>query len=84
MGLALPCGGVLMATGRRPWLEGLGLDAAGVAVEQGRISVDADSRTSVAHIYAVGDVTDRINLTPVAIDEGRAFADSTFGVGLDR
>ncbi len=68
-----------MATGRRPWLEGLGLDAAGVAVEQGRISVDADSRTSVAHIYAVGDVTDRVNLTPVAIDEGRAFADSTFG-----
>ena len=78
-GTALPCGGVLMATGRRPWLGGLGLDAAGVAVEQGRISVDADSRTSVPHIYAVGDVTDRINLTPVAIDEGRAFADSTFG-----
>ncbi|QNI51466.1 glutathione reductase [Synechococcus sp. RS9915] len=78
-GLALLCGGVLMATGRRPWLEGLGLDAAGVAVEQGRISVDSDSRTSVAHIYAVGDVTDRVNLTPVAIDEGRAFADSTFG-----
>ena len=78
-GMALPCGGVLMATGRRPWLDGLGLDAAGVAVEQGWISVDADSRTSVAHIYAVGDVTDRVNLTPVAIDEGRAFADSTFG-----
>ena len=78
-GLALPCGGVLMATGRRPWLDGLGLDAAGVVVEQGRISVDADSRTSVAHIYAVGDVTDRVNLTPVAVDEGRAFADSTFG-----
>ena len=78
-GTALPCGGVLMATGRRPWLGGLGLDAAGVAVQQGRISVDADSRTSVPHIYAVGDVTDRINLTPVAIDEGRAFADSTFG-----
>ena len=78
-GLELPCGGVLMATGRRPWLEGLGLDAAGVVVENGRIRVDADSCTSVPHIYAVGDVTDRVNLTPVAIDEGRAFADSNFG-----
>ena len=78
-GLELPCGGVLMATGRRPWLEGLGLDAAGVVVENGRIRVDADSCTSVPHIYAVGDVTDRVNLTPVAIDEGRAFADSSFG-----
>ena len=78
-GLELPCGGVLMATGRRPWLEGLGLEAAGVVVENGRIRVDADSCTSVPHIYAVGDVTDRVNLTPVAIDEGRAFADSTFG-----
>ena len=78
-GLELPCGGVLMATGRRPWLEGLGLDAAGVVVENGRIRVDADSCTSVPNIYAVGDVTDRVNLTPVAIDEGRAFADSNFG-----
>ena len=77
-GLELPCGGVLMATGRRPWLEGLGLDAAGVVVENGRIRVDADSCTSVSNIYAVGDVTDRVNLTPVAIDEGRAFADSSF------
>lgn len=68
-----------MATGRRPWLEGLGLEAAGVVVENGRIRVDADSCTSVPHIHAVGDVTDRVNLTPVAIDEGRAFADSTFG-----
>ena len=78
-GLELPCGGVLMATGRRPWLEGMGLEAAGVVVENGRIRVDADSCTSVPHIHAVGDVTDRVNLTPVAIDEGRAFADSTFG-----
>ena len=78
-GLELPCGGVLMATGRRPWLEGLGLEAAGVVVENGRIRVDADSCTSVPHIHAVGDVTDRVNLTPVAIDEVRAFADSTFG-----
>ena len=68
-----------MATGRRPWLADLGLEAAGVAVDNGRIRVDDNSCTSVAHIHAVGDVTDRVNLTPVAIDEGRAFADSVFG-----
>ena len=78
-GQTLDCGGVLMATGRRPWLADLGLDAAGVAVDNGRIRVDANSCTSVPHIHAVGDVTDRVNLTPVAIDEGRAFADSVFG-----
>ena len=77
-GLRLPCGGVLMATGRRPWLADLGLELAGVAVDNGRIVVDADSRTSVPHIHAVGDVTDRVNLTPVAIDEGRAYADAVF------
>ena len=76
---SLNCGGVLMATGRRPWLADLGLEAAGVAVDNGRIRVDDNSCTSVAHIHAVGDVTDRVNLTPVAIDEGRAFADSVFG-----
>lgn len=70
---------VLLATGRRPFLEGLGLDAAGVEVEGARIPVDADQRTKVPHVFAVGDVTDRINLTPVAVDEGRAFADSQFG-----
>lgn len=74
----LPCGGVLMATGRRPWLQDLDLPAAGVAVEKDRVVVDDDSRTSVPHIFAVGDVTDRVNLTPVAIDEGRAYADSIF------
>ena len=78
-GQALDCGGVLMATGRRPWLADLGLKAAGVAVDNGRIMVDDNSCTSVPHIHAVGDVTDRVNLTPVAIDEGRAFADSVFG-----
>ena len=76
---SLSCGGVLLATGRRPFLEGLNLEAAGVAVEGDRISVDADQRTTIPHIYAVGDVTDRINLTPVAIDEGRAFADTVYG-----
>merc|ERR1712070_581861 len=78
-GQSLDCGGVFMATGRRPWLADLGLDAAGVAVDNGRITVDANSCTSVPHIHAVGDVTDRVNLTPVAIDEGRAFADTVYG-----
>ncbi|MCP9929132.1 glutathione-disulfide reductase [Cyanobium sp. CH-040] len=78
-GEQIPCGGVLLATGRRPFLQGLNLEAAGVAVEGHRIPVDADQRTNVPSIYAVGDVTDRVNLTPVAVDEGRAFADSVFG-----
>ncbi|WP_411868026.1 glutathione-disulfide reductase [Vulcanococcus limneticus] len=78
-GEAIACGGVLLATGRRPFLQGLNLEAAGVAVEGPRIPVDADQRTNVPGIYAVGDVTDRINLTPVAVDEGRAFADTVYG-----
>jgi glutathione reductase (NADPH) len=78
-GEQLACGGVLLATGRRPFLEGLNLEAAGVAVEGHRIPVDADQRTNVPGTYAVGDVTDRVNLTPVAVDEGRAFADTVFG-----
>ena len=75
----ISCGGVLLATGRRPFLQGLNLDAAGVTVQGNRIPVDADQRTNVPHVFAVGDVTDRICLTPVAIDEGRAFADSVYG-----
>ncbi|MFQ6539178.1 MULTISPECIES: glutathione-disulfide reductase [Aphanothece] len=78
-GEQFPCGGVLLATGRRPFLQGLNLEGAGVAVEGHRIPVDPEQRTNVPGIYAVGDVTDRINLTPVAVDEGRAFADSVFG-----
>ena len=78
-GGAIACGGVLLATGRRPFLEGLGLEAAGVASENGRIPVDADQRTNLSHVYAVGDVTERICLTPVAIDEGRALADTLWG-----
>ena len=78
-GERLGCQGVVLATGRRPFLEGLNLEAAGVATEGHRIPVDAEQRTNVANIYAVGDVTDRINLTPVAIDEGRALADTLWG-----
>ena len=78
-GERLPCNGVLLATGRKPFLEGLNLEAAGVAREGHRIPVDAGQVTNVPHIYAVGDVTDRINLTPVAIDEGRALADTIWG-----
>ena len=71
---------VMFATGRRPNIAGLGLEAAGVKLnEKGAIAVDEFSQTSVPHIYAVGDVTDRIALTPVAIREGHAFADTVFG-----
>ena len=78
-GDAMACGGVLLATGRRPFLDGLQLEAAGIAVDGLRIPVDADQRTNLPHVYAVGDVTDRINLTPVAVDEGRALADTLWG-----
>ncbi len=71
---------VMFATGRRPNVDGLGLDKAGVKLnDRGAIIVDPYSRTSAPSIYAVGDVTDRINLTPVAIREGHAFADNVFG-----
>jgi len=70
---------VMYATGRDPYTEGLGLDAAGVALnEAGAVVVDAYSKTNVDNIWAVGDVTDRINLTPVAIREGAAFAETEF------
>ena len=71
---------VLFATGRKPNTRGMGLEAAGVEMgEKGQIRVDAENRTSVPSIFAVGDVTDRIQLTPVAIREGQAFADTFFG-----
>jgi glutathione reductase (NADPH) len=70
---------VLAATGRKPIIENLGLENAGVEVKDGAIAVDDYSRTSQPNIYAVGDCTNRINLTPVAINEGRAFADTEFG-----
>ena len=71
---------VLNATGRSPNTQGIGLESVGISVnKKGAIPVDADSRTSVEHIWAVGDVTDRVNLTPVAIAEGRAMVESVFG-----
>jgi len=71
---------VLMATGRVPNTKGLGLEEIGVELDaQGAIKVDAANQSSVPSLYAVGDVTNRIQLTPVAIREGQAFADSVFG-----
>jgi len=93
--ISLVVDAVLMAIGRVPNFAGLGLENTGIEVAMGAhaeslpniggytvnsaIAVDEYSRTSVPHIFAVGDCTNRINLTPVAIAEGRAFADSEFG-----
>ncbi len=71
---------VLFAVGRVPNVSGLGLEALGVEqTDNGAVKVDADNRSNVQSIFAVGDVTDRIQLTPVAIREGQAFADTFFG-----
>ncbi|QHL91433.1 glutathione-disulfide reductase [Sphingomonas changnyeongensis] len=71
---------LLFATGRAPNTRGLGLAEAGVALDdQGAVIVDADNRTNIPSIHAVGDVTNRVQLTPVAIREGQAFADTLFG-----
>jgi len=79
-GSTVETGLVMYATGRSPNTHGIGLEAAGVQLaEDGRVVVDAQSRSSVDNIYAVGDVTNRVNLTPVAIREGHAFADTVFG-----
>ena len=70
---------VMFATGRKPHVDGLGLEKAGVKLSAtGAVAVDDYSRTNVENIWAVGDVTDRINLTPVAIREGAAFAQTEF------
>ena len=71
---------LLFATGRKPNTEGMGLAETGVELgENGKIKVDEDNRSSVPSIFAVGDVTDRVQLTPIAIREGQAFADTFFG-----
>ena len=79
-GSSLDTGLVMFATGRNPNTAAMGLQEIGVELDgKGAVAVDEWSCSSVAHIYAVGDVTDRLALTPVAIMEGHAFADSVFG-----
>ncbi|ALC12613.1 glutathione-disulfide reductase [Sphingopyxis sp. 113P3] len=76
----IPADAVLVATGRVPNTRGLGLEEVGVELDRnGAVKVDETNQSSVESIYAVGDVTNRIQLTPVAIREGQAFADSVFG-----
>ncbi len=78
-GITLTTEQVMFATGREPYVRDLGLETAGVELnERGAIKVDQFSRTTADNIWAVGDVTDRINLTPVAIREGAAFAETVF------
>ncbi len=78
-GLTLESEVVMFATGREPHVKGLGLEAAGVKLDdKGAVAVDEFSRTNVQHIWAVGDVTDRMALTPVAIREAQAFAETEF------
>jgi glutathione reductase (NADPH) len=70
---------VMFATGREPHVKTLGLEKAGVKLnDKGAIAVDEFSRTNVKHIWAVGDITDRLPLTPVAIREAQAFAETEF------
>ncbi|HPH64139.1 MAG TPA: FAD-dependent oxidoreductase, partial [Kofleriaceae bacterium] len=79
-GSEIACDVALAATGRAPATAALGLDTAGVAVTpRGAVIVDDYSRTNVPSIFAIGDVTDRVTLTPVAIREGHALADTLFG-----
>jgi glutathione reductase (NADPH) len=79
-GAVFGAGHIMFATGRIPHVEGLGLENAGVHITPHyAVKVDEYSRSNVENIYAVGDVTNRVNLTPVAIREGQAFADNVFG-----
>ena len=79
-GRMLEADAVFAAVGRKPNVAGLGLDEAGVRItDKGAVAVDEAGRTSVPHIHALGDVTDRLNLTPVATAQGHALADTLFG-----
>ena len=79
-GGAMEADAVLFATGRVPNTQGLGLDRAGVmCTAKGAVEVDEDHRTTAPHIYAIGDVTDRLNLTPMATAVGHALADTLYG-----
>jgi glutathione reductase (NADPH) len=76
---------VFFAVGRTPKTAGLGLDSAGVAVDaKGAIAVDAGNATTQPHVFAIGDVSNKLNLTPVAIAEGHHLADRLFGPGRPR
>jgi glutathione reductase (NADPH) len=76
----IACDVLMFATGRRPNTDGLGLESAGVELDsKGAVKVDEDCRSTCDSIYAVGDVINRVQLTPVAIREGQAFADTVFG-----
>ena len=78
-GIEFETDAVMFATGRNPYTKDLGVEAAGVELRStGAIKVDEFSRTNVEHIWAIGDVTDRMNLTPVAIREAIAFAETAF------
>ncbi len=81
-GNALEIDLVMYATGRAPNTQGLGLEEAGVKLnEKGAIEVDEFSRSAVANIYAIGDVTERMNLTPVALAEAEALVETLYGAG---
>ena len=69
---------VICATGRKPNIENLGLEELGVDLKGGAVLVDKYQRTNISNVYAIGDVTDRLNLTPVAIRDGIAFVDTLF------
>jgi glutathione reductase (NADPH) len=80
VGQQVDANAVLRALGRTPNTAGMGLDAVGVVLDRaGAVVVDVNGQSSVPHIHAVGDVTDRVQLTPAAIREGQAYADATFG-----
>ncbi len=79
LGREIDSNGLLFATGREPFLQGLKLEDIGIKTNDKKIQVNKRNETNISNIFAVGDVTNRINLTPVAIDEGRAFADRIYG-----
>ena len=77
-GQRIDCESVLFAIGRKPKIDHLNLDASGIELENGKVTVSDRHCTNIEHIFAIGDVTNKFNLTPVAVDEGRAFADYLF------
>ena len=78
-GKSISCTGLLFATGRKALIKRLVLDKAGIQYNQNEIIVDSSNRTNISNVFAIGDVTNRINLTPVAIAQGRLFSDGIFG-----